>query len=310
MADCPDMLAQVDVARVRFALDFLSPCSLQPADFLGLGRALRMSGRQLRDSLDAAAKAQCDAFFQPVVSVDPVARRKFQKPAPAYVMHMPIVNHQAVDVGDQLACEVLFLGTGVPLIHVFLRSLIHLGQLGLHAGEGRFDVTEVTALGIDQADQKIWRQGTPVTDLPCNVQPLSWFLQRDRPLAELSLRFITPTRLMAAGRPLRKPRFDQVFPFMVRRVTSMLHAHAGVEIIDDLERLFILARQVTMLDSELVWQDWRALKAQGLEVGGFLGTMHLSGSSLDEIHWILAAAELFGIGKAATTGAGRFVIDP
>lgn len=309
MTICPDILAQVDVARVRFTLDFLTPCTLQPADFLGLGRTLRMCGRQLFETADAVTKSQYEAFFQPFVSVDPIARQKHQKPAPPYVMSMPIQGSLPVDAGDQLPCEVLFLGTGVPLIHVFLRSLAHLGHLGLSAGEGRFEVADVSALGLNQPEVTVWRQGEPMMALPCTVEPLSWHLCPDGPVEALTLRFMTPTRLLVAGRPLRKPRFDQLFPFMLRRVTSMLHAHAGVDVCPDAVAFFALARQLTLLESDLVWQDWRALKGpQGMQVGGFLGSMRLSGPELDDLYWIVAAASMFGLGKAAATGAGRFEI--
>ena len=43
--DWPDALQQVDIVKVRFVLDFISPCRVQPADFLGIGRVLRLAGR-------------------------------------------------------------------------------------------------------------------------------------------------------------------------------------------------------------------------------------------------------------------------
>ncbi len=300
----PDFLQDVDIVKVRFALDFISDCTLQPADFLSLGRILKLSGRQLLDGDDAVAMGQWEALFQPPLSSDPVALRKYQKAAPAFVMTMPVEQPTAFDVGDTLNCEVLFIGTGIPLIHVFLRSMIHLGRLGLVRGQGQFDVTEVYSVGMGE-DPLVWRQGDPVASLLCPVLPMAWILKDCRLTEKMTLHFTTPTRLMVDGKPLRKPKFRQVFPFMLRRVTSMLYAHSGIEQHDDISSLVDLARQVEACEAKLEWRDWRHVGKQDIAVGGFVGEMALGCQGLEEIFWVLAAASLMGVGKGATYGAGR-----
>jgi hypothetical protein len=302
----PGALADVDVSKLRFVIDFLSPCSLQPADFLGLGRVLRLTGRQLFDSQDVSVSQQWEALFQPQVSDDPVARRKFQKPAPAFVMTMPLEDRLDVDVGDRLILEVLFIGTGISSIHHFLRSLLHLGQLGLVAGEGRYDVIEVEALQPEGKFERIWRQTEPVSSLTCPVQSLLWLVQKEQVRDRIVLNFVTPTRLMRDGKPLRQPRFSHVFPFMLRRVTSILHAHCGLEVCDDPGQLIMCASEIETEAKQLSWQDWRSVtKSKDLSVGGFVGQLKIAGGGIEEIFWVLAVASLLGIGKGATYGAGR-----
>lgn len=301
----PDGLAGIDFARVRFALEFESPCQVQPSDFLGLSRILRQSGRHLLAAGNEVDSAQWEALFQPSVSTDPVARRRHQKPASAYVMTMPVREETSLDAGDQLACEVLFLGTGIPLIHVFLYSLSHLGRLGLVAGEGRFEVTEVVALSGDGAESKVWSHGQNISPLACPVIPATWLLMDESPGPVMTLNFITPARLIVDGRPLRKPRFNQIFPFMLRRVTSMFNAHCGFEASPDLPRLVELAAQVEEVSTDLNWCDWRTIDRSGLSIGGFVGSLTLAGAALDELYWVMSAASYFGVGKAAGYGAGQ-----
>ncbi len=305
----PEALQHVDVVKARFTLDFTSPCYLQPADFLALGRVLRLAGRQALDSHDAAAIQQWQALFQPALSDDPVARRKFQKPAPAFVVSMPVMRKKLFSAGEKLELEVLFIVTSLPLIHNFLRSLIHLGRLGLVAGKGQFEVSEVHSGGTGDSECLAWRHNEPLESLSCSVLSLAWLLQEQQIARSVTLEFVTPTRLMVEGKPLRKPAFSQVFPFMLRRITSMLHAHSGVEVLDDPTHLLALVREIQVVESRLRWHDWRPLSGQqGLVVGGFVGEMVIDGQSLDEIFWVLAVASLFGLGKGATYGAGRFVI--
>ena len=303
----PETLLHVDVVKARFVLAFTSPCHVQPADFLELGRVLRLAGRQLLDSQNVLAIQQWKTLFEPTLSDDPVARRKFQKPAPAFVVTMPVLQKQPLEEGAQLDLEVLFLGTGIPLIHEFLRSLIHLGHLGLVAGEGRFEVTGVYNCSSDGSDNQIWQQHEPSEPLACSVQPLTWLLQDRRITSNVTVKFMTPTRLMVDGKPLRRPRFTHVFPFMLRRATSMLYAHCGVEVLDDPTYLLDQAREVNVVETRLHWHDWRSLSArQGLVIGGFMGEMVLERQTLEEVYWVIAVASLFGIGKGATYGSGRF----
>lgn len=305
----PDALQHVDVVKARFVLDFISPCLVQPADFLDIGRILRSAGKLGLGSPDAVAVQQWKALFEPALSEDPVARRKFQKPAPAFVITMPVMQKTSFVAGDQLDLEVLFVGTGIPLIHEFLRSLIHLGHLGLVAGKGCFEVTRVCERDSNGAELTIWRQREPTEELECTVKPLTWLFENERVAKNVVIRFITPTRLMVDGKPLRKPHFSQVFPFMLRRVTSMLYAHSGVEVIDEPTFLLAQARHLDIVATKMHWHDWRSLSGrQGLVVGGFLGEMVLAGQALEEVYWVLAVASLFGLGKAATYGAGRFTL--
>ena len=305
--DWPAALQEVDIVKARFALDFLSPCTAHPADFIRLFRTLRNAGRQVLDSTDPLAVRQWEDLFQPALSDDPIARRKFQKPAPALVMTMPVVQKTFIDTGDRLACEVLFIGAGIPLIPVFLGSLIQLGSHGMVFDQGHFAVTAVYSAQNGQSESPAWRQGDPLDSLVCPVQPLSWLVNKERVPDRLTISYETPVRLMVDGRPLRKPHFRQVFPFMLRRVTSMLFAHTGVEILDEPSSLLEGASRLEESATRLTWTDWREIAGQqGLLVGGFTGEMRLSGEAIEQIYWVLAAASLFGIGKGATYGAGRF----
>ncbi len=311
LPEWPDILQRVDVVQVRFVLDFVTSCQVRPADFLGIGRSLRVAAKQLPGARDTAAARQWDTLFQPALSDDPVARRKFQKPAPGFVVTMPVSGEMHFTPGDRLELPVLFLGSSIPLIADFLRSLVQLGRQGLVAGDGCFEVPEVYSRDSERSDALVWRQTDPFEPLPCSVQPLTWLLQKHCITRCLTVKYLTPTRLLVNGKPLRKPGFAQVFPFMLRRVTSILYAHGGVEVLDEPAQLLTLLRDLEVYDTQFHWHDWRPLPGrQGLMVGGFVGQTHISGQVLEELYWVLAVASLLGIGKGAPYGAGHFALSP
>jgi hypothetical protein len=309
LPEWPESLHHVDIVQAGFILDFWSACRVTPVDFLDIGRMLRIAAKQLFNSHDAAATRRWQTLFQPALSTDPVARRKFQKPAPAFVITIPVTQERLITAGDRLELEVLFIGTGIAYLHDFLNSLSQLGNLGLVAGEGCFEVTEVYIRQSGQPAVPAWQQAEPVDALSCSVQPLAWLLQLQRVTSHVKISYVTPTRLMVDGKPLRRPSFSQVFPFMLRRVTSMLYAHCGIEVIDDPAQLLERVGELESCDKHLSWQDWRVISAQqGVMVGGFVGDMLLSGRALEELYWVLAVAALLGIGKGATYGAGHFTL--
>lgn len=306
----PENLSQIDFVRLRFVLEFVSSCRLQPSVFANLKGSIRLAGRQILEDRNREDCLRWNEFFQPSLSADPVALRKFQKPSPAFVLQWPFVEERLIAGGDHVDLDVLFLGTGIPLIHDFSRSLVHLGNLGLVSGGGFYRITEIKSVANDLSWQRVWSQKELISNLVPNVLSLDLWL--DKCLSDqeqLVLNFVTPARLLVGGKPLRSPKFTQVFPFIVRRVTSMLHAHCGVEVVDTPADLFRVATNIESSDSSLSWYDWRSISTSRKQsLGGFTGKMFLSGQALKEIDWLLATATLFGIGKGSAYGAGQLCL--
>ncbi len=307
----PETLSQVDFVRLRFVLDFISPCLLNPAVWLGLRQRLRLAGRQTLEGHSKDDLSRWNCLFQPLLSNDPVALRKFQKPAPAFVLQWPFVQERVVDIGERVELEVLLLGTGISSVYDFSRSLIHLGPLGLVDGNGTYEVTEIQSVAADLSSQTVWRKENLFDVFSPNILTLDWWIDTHLPTYDnLTLEFATPTRLLVGGKPLRRPSFKQVFPFLLRRVTSMLHAHCGIEVVDDPAPLLAAAEGVDVVAKALRWYDWRSFSAgQNQALGGIVGQMTLAGPTLEEIDWVLATAALFGTGKGAAYGAGQLRLD-
>jgi len=294
------MLSQADFAMVRMTLEFLEPCRLDPFALLRLRRGLLRSGRELFG--DRACQ-----WFSPPLSCDPQALRRFQKPAPAFVLRPQLLKREFWDEGDTLSLEILFLGVGIQQLPGFISLLKHLGRSGLDEDGGCFDLVSVDCLGASGT----WHQmshahagGEPSPD----VLSVGWWLDSYSPLPEpLHLSFSTPTRLVVNGHSLRRPQFRQIFPFMLRRVTSMLYYHCGLEPVEDLIPLFSMAKQVCTDWETSRWIDWHDLgdESKRVRVGGVTGQLRLSGKGHEELDWIVALSTLFGVGRGASFGAGR-----
>ena len=198
----------------------------------------------------------------------------------------------------------LLLGTAVQSLSDFTRGLGQLGRDGLVHGDGCFEVAAVElsrSAGGWQHPAPLARAGGVVPELTRLDHWLDAHWPAHTPLA---LEFSSPVRLVAADRVLRRPRFDQLFPFLLRRVTAMLHAWCGLEVVADPAPLLEAARCCTSGWIAGHWLDWREIDRQEA-VGGLLGTLQIDGPELDSILWVMLLATLFGAGKGAAYGAGH-----
>jgi hypothetical protein len=301
-ADIPARLRGAEFVRVRFFLEFQEFCHFGLETILRLRRDLHKTGRDLLGSGE-----QFSRLFEPPLPVDPVAVRRHQRPGPPFVLHPPDRLPEVFGPGDVLVLPVLFLGDGSQQLPAFIRVMCALGAAGVHRGEGRFELTAVEAEEVSGVFRPIWRSGMSPERLAVPIQDATWWLENTVPRPPVILEFLTPARLLADGRPLFRAPFSRLFPFFLRRVTSMLYAHCGIEVVDDPAPLLEAAAGVTESGNRLIWKDWRVLEGEGgrVDLGGLSGSIRLDGEGLGNILWVLQLGSLFNLGRGAAYGSGH-----
>lgn len=301
----PPSLQQAEFVTVRFVLEVRDDGLLTVARMLSLRKTLRFVAGEVLGNVRARR------LFDPPPSSDPVAVRRFQKPAPAFVIKQDWCVSGELREGDRIVIDLLLLGDGLSSLEDMVLLFSSLGDYGLDNGNLHFDLVEIQTLDHEDRWQTI-RQETrrrhqPLTPI---VLRLDHWLDRHWPQSHpVSLEFTTPLRLVAGGRILRRPDFSSLFPFLLRRVTSMLHAHCGLEPVPEPGPLLQSAATLRGGWDEVRWIDWRETGGDEL-LGGLTGTLHIEGDALDEVLWIILLASLFGAGKGAAYGAGRFSLLP
>ncbi|BCA80140.1 CRISPR system precrRNA processing endoribonuclease RAMP protein Cas6 [Desulfuromonas sp. AOP6] len=307
LPETPAGLERAEFARVIFVLEFQDPCDLRLDQLLRLRRELLQA-----ISVLAAVEGSRERFrplFSPEVSLDVQGRRRHQKPTPPFVI-LPEAAHACLyEAGDQLRLPVIFWGKGVAAMADFLPALQMLGRQGISRGEGIFEVVALETADAAGHFKKIWREGQPVEPLCPAISSAAWELDRLGGVPQqLTLQLLTPARLLSHGRPLFRPVFSRVFPFVLRRVTSVLFSHCGVELEVDPRELLTQASLVRESDSSLCWEDWRTLEGQdhAVDLGGVTGSTTLAGDALIHVAWVLRLGALMGIGKSASFGQGHY----
>ncbi|PLX91756.1 MAG: hypothetical protein C0621_10765 [Desulfuromonas sp.] len=260
---------------------------------------------QLRSALLAAARKELSpslyaTLFSPPLCSDPAALRRYQRGAPPFAI---LPDRPAkMDASQQISLTVSFWGEGIPYIGAFLQVLMAVGEGG-HSPLGTFSVTGIRA--VDASGGEISLELDPARLAPPLIE-VNWWLSTIPSAEELRWEFLTPARLLSVGRPLFSPSLSQLFPFVLRRVSSMLYYHCGVESVDDPGEWLALAARVKNGHKRWKWQDWRQVEPQRQRVGGIVGHLTLAGGDLDAIRGLLHLGALMNLGKGAAWGCGHY----
>lgn len=306
--DLQDRLQKVEFVRIRFQLQMVEDFCWTLERALELRTCLiRAAGRAGLESDDID---RFDPLFDPPVSTDPAARRRYQKPAPGFAIHLP--HHWPLDLksGELLPLEVIFWGDGNFFLEDFLTALDALGRSGLDHLKGRFQLNGL--LGADATGYFLpIARGEAENQAAPPVIPALWWLDSYLPFPDrLRLTFHTPLRLVSGGRPLFQCDFKALFPFLLRRVTSMCHAYCRIDLIDEPAPLLDAANQCRMEGNSLRWHDVRTLQERGgrQALGGLLGCLDIELGDDANLFCLLKLGSLLNLGKGAAFGAGGFSI--
>jgi hypothetical protein len=119
---------------------------------------------------------------------------------------------------------------------------------------------------------------------------------------------MTPARLIAAGKPMFRPTFSTLFPFILRRTTATVHACCGEEMTEEVKFLLDALKSVSVAENRLTWRDWRKIGADAefQDLGGVVGSVRLEGEGLPRLLWVLNVGRLLNIGKSAAFGGGHY----
>jgi hypothetical protein len=303
----PPDLRQIDYLQTRFHVQFQEDFHLADEMPLRLRRDLQ---RAERYAVECAGDRSFTSLLSPPLPTDPVALRRYQKPSPNFVLHPSPDPAGLYRAGSRWRLPVLFLGKAVQQLTSFHQLLQALGELGLHKCAGRFDVVAIEADNACGFPELIWRAGDSWQDLLMPVNSLDAWLDYGAVFADaVQLTMQTPARLISANRPLFRPTFQNVLPFILRRVTSLLYACGNLELADA-EQLLQGAARIRETNNTLVWKDWRSLDGgeEKIDLGGVTGSVVLSGEGLLDLLWLLNVGSLCNLGRGASYGAGHYLL--
>ncbi len=291
---------------LRFHLLTITPLQLSAykgSTFHGaFGWALRRLYRPLYDLL-----------YEPAATMSPAGER-MALPKP-FVLVPPLETQCEYPPGSRLSCDLLLIGPACYSLTACLCAFEHLGQEGLGASRGRFELERVERLVpsgppcllLEKGPSAVMHPGPPTT----SQEVIRGWENRD--VDQVTLTFETRLRLKNDNRLLRTcPEFATFLERVIARINLLSGAYHGGPMIEHevKHRLLARAKTVTVRSPDLVWDDWARYSGrqkEWMQFGGLLGSVTYEGDLKPFMPW-LALGEWLHVGGKTSFGLGQYRI--
>jgi len=302
----PVLLSQAEFAHLHFECRMEEAVDIDTPTILRLRRRLRTAAQEI---LHHRAEL-FERLFEPPLSADPVALKRYQKGAPAFVIVPTSIRRGNYSDGDLFGFEVRLFGDITLQASGLIETFAALGKVGLRLDAGKYTLERVWAGDAGGNATEVWHESGREQFHNIPRLDLGWWHEgQPQTCRELELQFSTPARLLTQGRPMFNPDLEQLFPFILRRVTAMLYIHCGIEVDPaELEPVSDIKRW-NCVENELHWYDWRHLRSdtgRAKPVGGICGTLRIHGDITYPLLSVLQLGSLLNLGKNAAYGAGAY----
>jgi len=247
-----------------------------------------------------------------------------------YAFEPPLSTRTRFEPGDRFAFGISLFGQTVQFLPYLVLAV---GQMGHHQGIGRFlhngkrgtfrliSIEERNPLTgerrtlLPEGGQMVQMPTLPVTAEQVNEASriLAERLKDGR--AQLTLHFLTPTRIIAEGRLVHRPHFAPFFARLLDRVTALRCQFAGSVPLSPHEKYDLLSQadRVELVCDETEWWDvqGRSARLQRRQpLGGFVGraVYRCEEDWSPLLPWLLWGQST-QVGKNTVKGAGWYVVE-
>lgn len=250
-------------------------------------------------------------FETPVPADSQILTKVATAPRP-FVIQPPLDGPAVREPETPVPVGLVLVGRAIDYLPYFIYAFEELGRVGLGPGRGKYRVDTVTAAPpsgppaaiYDGARRMLSTRVAAFT--PDQVLPPA-----DGIPTSVTLRFVSPTRLVHGGRGGTPVEFHVLFRNLLRRVNFLNYFHCDGKLLDDAQGLIDAARSITTADARLRWYEWERYSArqdQRVPMGGFVGQVRYRGDLAPFWAW-LVLGEWVHVGKGVTFGLGRYRVE-
>lgn len=284
----------------------------------GLGIALkRMSCVERNKNCDdCILKEKCAyacLFESPRSTEAEVSREASYDPHP-FIIEPPLEVKQVYLPQDELLFHLILIGKGISYLPYFILAFEELGRFGIGKMRGKYLLERVESVrNCDSPGEMIYDSQSKTLRGEFQSKDFAKMLKEVEALnpQQVSLLFLTPTRIKHQGRFTTKINFEILLRNLLRRLSWLSELYCGEKWDIDYDGLLSVARdKVHTTYSSLNWYDWeRYSRRQNarLKMGGFVGEITFEGE-LAEFLPFIKLGEYLHIGKGTAYGLGKYKI--
>ncbi len=280
------------VSRYHIALSSLSSISLSK----NRGSTLRGGfGNALKEVCCTVSHTPClkctlfrvcayPTLFETPLPINGTRMEKGTAVPRPFVLETPLEEKATYAPGEVMHIGLVLIGRATSCLPYFVRAFKVLGDAGIGMGRGHFKVEQVQPLEMDEKPLTACRQ--------------------------ITLRFLTPTRIITKGQASHDLDFPLLFKTLVRRIENLRVFHGVNQEETTPRKPPSHPEEIRVLSSKLRWLEqtrYSRRQQQNIPQSGFVGEISFEGD-LGPFLPYLHLGECVHVGKGATFGMGRYEI--
>jgi len=237
-------------------------------------------------------------------------QRKFEGIPRPYIIREQFDGKFRYKAGERFSFELVLMGDAIRYFPYFVYTFDRLAESGVGFGRNSAKLTSVEGLEMQSnlayllfdgktrrlSNKSIIYTGTQLAEKSQLVNS-----------EQVTIHFETPFRTKWQGRFTNKPDFHIVFRSLMRRLSSILYFHHGVNLDVDFVNLVKKAEMVETIQQDTNWVDldrFSSRQDSKMSLGGFIGHTTYKGNLKPFIPFLLAGELIHG-SKQAVFGLGQ-----
>ncbi|MBX2990252.1 MAG: CRISPR system precrRNA processing endoribonuclease RAMP protein Cas6 [Bacteroidetes bacterium] len=240
-----------------------------------------------------------------------------------FVLEPPLTEQRPFKKGEPLTAGLILIGKAMDMLPYFIHTFTVLGErIGLGMAKGKFVVRHVT----DEDGATVYDGQTQMLKSSYRIVQFTDLTGNTPPPQELTLKFLTPTRIKSSYRQnsrhlIRMKNAENVLTLiesLYHRLFTLTNLYCRPDVQDYREhKLDLVSTKVHLVKSNDPWDDWERISNRQrkdghptkMKLGGFAGEATIGGELSDFVP-LLKAGEFLHVGSGATFGLGKFVLTP
>jgi len=236
-----------------------------------------------------------------------------------YSLVPPLPVLQTVQPGERFSFVLTLYGEGIQFLPYFVLAVPAVGEQGFGPGRGRFSLDSIWAINpFTQEEEIVLAPGEDIVYVP--EMQISWGDVRDSlqgwlPVFEkgnqLTIQFLTPTRLIESKQTVKIPDFGILFRRLLERIDHLEQQYAGgaPRPQGEIQYLYQLADRVRLVDADVRWIDYfggSSRAKQRTPLSGFVGTATYRSDDWGALLPWLLLGQSVQVGKNTVRGNGIY----
>ncbi len=241
-----------------------------------------------------------------------------------FLIEPPLDKRTLYEEGEKLSFFLTLFGKAIDYLPYFIIVLREMGREGIGKRKLPYGIRQI--LSLDQYGEVCGKVYSGATGL-VNAKELRIITGADiimnsekngtstksKEQGQICLNFCTPTRLQSDSKLICKPEMDIIMRSVLRRISSLLEFHQGIEMSMDFRSFFAgIHESIQLVENQTEWLDWERYsnrQEEKLKMGGIVGKAVYEGEGIDAILPWLKLAEWVHVGKNPLFGLGMVRVE-